>query len=160
MRASGFGAADAAAVLGERKGAATTSSESSITRLAFGSCNKQYLPQPMWKSVEDLSPDVWLWIGDAVYVDKFSDGGVKKMREAFSKQLANEDYQRFLAKVPRIEGVWDDHDYGVNDAGKELSDHPGRVSAFLDFLGVGDDDPRRGGSTLYSSHTFGEAPKK
>lgn len=48
----------------------------------------------------------------------------------------------------------------VNDAGKELSDHPGRVSAFLDFLGVGDDDPRRGGSTLYSSHTFGEAPKK
>ncbi|CAN0473073.1 unnamed protein product, partial [Ectocarpus sp. 8 AP-2014] len=74
------------------------------------------------------------------------------MKEAFSKQLANEDYQRFLAKVPRVEGVWDDHDYGVNDAGKELSDHPGRVSAFLDFLGVGDDDPRRGGSTLYSSH--------
>ncbi|CAN0473089.1 unnamed protein product [Ectocarpus sp. 8 AP-2014] len=33
----------------------------------------------MWKSVEDLSPDVWLWIGDAVYVDKFSDGGVKKV---------------------------------------------------------------------------------
>ena len=30
--------------------------------------------------MEDLSPDVWLWIGDAVYVDKFSDGGVKKVR--------------------------------------------------------------------------------
>lgn len=38
------------------------------------------LLQPMWSSVEDLSPDVWLWIGDAVYVDKFSDGGVKKVR--------------------------------------------------------------------------------
>ena len=37
------------------------------------------LLQPMWKSVEDLSPDVWLWIGDAVYVDKFSDGGVGKV---------------------------------------------------------------------------------
>lgn len=34
------------------------------------------------------------------------------MREAFSKQLENKDYQRFLSKVPRIEGVWDDHDYG------------------------------------------------
>ncbi|CAN0531935.1 unnamed protein product, partial [Scytosiphon promiscuus] len=33
----------------------------------------------MWKSVEELSPDVWLWMGDAVYVDKFSDGGVEKV---------------------------------------------------------------------------------
>lgn len=48
----------------------------------------------------------------------------------------------------------------VNDAGKELSDHPGRVAAFLDFLGAPPDDPRRGESTLYSSHDFGEAPKK
>lgn len=35
--------------------------------------------QPMWRSIEDLSPDVWLWIGDAVYVDKFSDGNVDKV---------------------------------------------------------------------------------
>ncbi len=48
----------------------------------------------------------------------------------------------------------------MNDAGKELSDHPGRVAAFLDFLGAPPDDPRRGGGTLYSAHDFGEAPKK
>lgn len=42
-----------------------------------------------------------LWRADAL-----------QMREAFSKQLENEDYQRFISKVPRIEGVWDDHDYG------------------------------------------------
>lgn len=35
-----------------------------------------------------------------------------QMKEAFTKQLANKDYQRFLSKVPRVEGVWDDHDYG------------------------------------------------
>ncbi len=34
------------------------------------------------------------------------------MKEAMAKQLANKDYQRFLSKVPRVEGVWDDHDYG------------------------------------------------
>lgn len=27
-------------------------------------------------------------------------------------QLENKDYQRFLSKVPYIDGVWDDHDYG------------------------------------------------
>lgn len=50
--------------------------------------------------------------------------------------------------------------FSVNDAGKELPDHPGRVAAFLDFLGAPPDDPRRGEGTLYSSHDFGEAPKK
>lgn len=34
----------------------------------------------MWSAIEELSPDVWLWIGDAVYVDKHSDGGVDKVR--------------------------------------------------------------------------------
>lgn len=48
----------------------------------------------------------------------------------------------------------------MNDAGKELVDHPGRVEAFLDFLGAGQEDPRRGGGTLYSAHVFGEAPRK
>lgn len=48
----------------------------------------------------------------------------------------------------------------VNDAGKELADHPGRVEAFLDFLGTGPDDPRRGGGKLYSAREFGEAPRK
>ena len=82
------------------------------------------------------------------------------MKEAYAQQLANRDYQRFLGKVPRVEGVWDDHDFGVNDVGKRLSDHPGRVAVFLDFLGVGPEDPRRGGATLYASHVFGEAPKQ
>lgn len=82
------------------------------------------------------------------------------MKQAYAQQLANPDYQRFLSKVPRVEGVWDDHDYGINDAGKRLSDHPGRVSVFLDFLGVGPEDPRRGGGTLYASHVFGESPRQ
>lgn len=37
--------------------------------------------QPMWSAIEELSPEVWLWIGDAVYVDKHSDGGVDKVWE-------------------------------------------------------------------------------
>ncbi|CAN0447756.1 unnamed protein product, partial [Discosporangium mesarthrocarpum] len=48
----------------------------------------------------------------------------------------------------------------VNDAGKELGDKARRVDAFLDFLGVSQDDPRRGRSTLYSSHTFGTTPNQ
>lgn len=74
-----------------------------------------------WGSVRELSPRVWtradparserealtvVGNADAVLVDR------RQMKEVIEKQLANEDYQRFLSKVPRIEGVWDDHDYG------------------------------------------------
>lgn len=44
--------------------------------------------------------------GDSIRFD------ATQMREAFTRQLENKDYQRFLSKVPRVEGVWDDHDYG------------------------------------------------
>lgn len=44
--------------------------------------------------------------------DAVQPANTTQMREAFARQLENEDYQRFLAKVPRVEGVWDDHDYG------------------------------------------------
>lgn len=48
--------------------------------------------QPMWRSIEELSPDVWLWIGDAVYVDIESDGsvaGVRKNHAALTEPFAS-----------------------------------------------------------------------
>lgn len=41
---------------------------------------------------------------------------IGQMKEAIRDQLAIEDYQRFVSKVPRIEGVWDDHDYGGEES--------------------------------------------
>ena len=43
------------------------------------------------------------------------------MQAKYALQLSNADYAGFISKVP-IMGTWDDHDYGVNDGGKWLSD--------------------------------------
>src|SRR5687768_6847248 len=83
-------------------------------KIAFGSCNRQDLPQPLWEVIAGDQPDLWIWLGDNIYGDS-NDMGVIKAK--YDKQLQHPGYQKFTAQVPVI-GTWDDHDYGRNDAGK------------------------------------------
>jgi hypothetical protein len=47
---------------------ATTTSEALLTKVAFGSCNKQDREQPLWQVISNrVQPALWLWAGDAVY---------------------------------------------------------------------------------------------
>lgn len=59
-----------------------------------------------------------------------------------SKLLANEDYASFVNRTPII-GIWDDHDYGINDGGNEFSNREASQEVFLDFIGEPKDSPRR-----------------
>ena len=43
--------------------------EGEIQRIAFGSCAKQWQPQPIWQAVIAADPDVFLFLGDAIYGD-------------------------------------------------------------------------------------------
>ena len=52
-------------------------------------------------------------------------------------------------------GTWDDHDYGVNDAGKALQDKSYRQHLFLNFLEIPPDSKRRTRTGTYSTFTFG-----
>lgn len=125
---------------------------SRITRIAFGSCNNSgALDQPMWQAVLQSKPDLWAWIGDAIYADTTNIG---LMRSYYQQQRKRPEYQALLRRVPVI-GVWDDHDYGANNSGKE---YPARVQsqqAFLDFIGEPGDSPRRSRAGIYTSYNYG-----
>ncbi len=43
--------------------------EGQIERIAFGSCAKQWQYQPIWKTVINEQPDLFLFLGDAIYAD-------------------------------------------------------------------------------------------
>ena len=43
-----------------------------------------------------------------------------QVKEAYSNQTASVQYQQFLATGVHVDGVYDDHDFGVNDAGSDL----------------------------------------
>ncbi|THF95842.1 hypothetical protein TEA_013519 [Camellia sinensis var. sinensis] len=57
-------------------------------------------------------------------------------------------------------GTWDDHDYGLNDAGKEFDRKITNQRLMLDFLDEPQDSPRRKQAGVYASYTFGPAGRQ
>ena len=92
--------------------------DSQLEVIAFGSCNRQFLPQPLWPVIAENQPDLWIWGGDNIYGDS-KDASVIEAK--YQEQLSNPNYAAFRKQFP-IVGTWDDHDYGWNDA------HSGRLA--------------------------------
>ena len=126
------------------------SSAENTFRIAFGSCNKTEVENPFWDDVLALEPDLWIWGGDNIYADT---DDMEKMRAMYRDQKNIPSYQALSARVPVI-GTWDDHDYGLNDGGAEFAARAESQQAFLDFLNVPEDSPRRTREGVYASHTY------
>ncbi|CAM9505479.1 unnamed protein product, partial [Ectocarpus fasciculatus] len=104
--------------------------------LQFGSCNRQNLPQHFWNQLAAMDSAVFLWTGDAAYVE---DNSLEAQRRALQEAKHGAEYSRFAAGRA-VYGTWDDHDYGVNDGGRTVDNKGARQEAFLDFLGLQDQD--------------------
>jgi len=124
--------------------------------LAFGSCSKPSLPQPLWEPVRALAPDAWAWLGDIVYADT---DDIEKTRALYAAQAARSDYATLVAST-RVVGIWDDHDYGRNDAGSDYGSRVESQAALLDFLAEPAASPRRKQRGTYASYTFGEGRRR
>jgi len=122
-----------------------------LTKIAFGSCARQDLEQPIWESVRGEEPDLWIWLGDNIYGDS-ADADVLAAKYAQAK--ANQGYAA-LRESTSIVGTWDDHDYGRNDAGKEFKGKAVSQKALLDFLDTPEDNARRKQEGIYWSYTYG-----
>lgn len=123
-----------------------------MLRIAFGSCNDQDKPQAYWQAISKAGPDVFIWTGDNVYADT-DDPTV--LRSIYDQQLADPDYTAFRESVPSIIGTWDDHDYGLNDGGKEFHAKEMAKRELFRFLGVPEDDPARFRAGVYQSRIYG-----
>jgi alkaline phosphatase D len=130
--------------------------DTTLTRIAFGSCNDQAREQPLWAPIRKTDPDLWLWLGDNVYADTEN---MRVMDSIYAAQKQKPGY-RALRQETRILGTWDDHDYGANDAGRSYPKRDSSQQLFLDFFDVPDDDPRRQREGVYSAHTFGPPDRR
>ena len=115
--------------------------------IAFGSCNKQYVENILWKEILKNKPYMWIWGGDNIYADTDDEN---KLKEDYQKQLAQPEYQNLL-KSTKVMATWDDHDYGLNDGGEEFYFKNVSQQLFLDFLKVPDTDQRRHQKGVYYS---------
>ncbi len=126
-----------------------------LTSIAFGSCNRETLPQPMWEVILAEKPDLWIWGGDNVYGDSRDEA---ILRQTYEKQLGREEYRAFRDRIPII-GLWDDHDYGQNNTGKWYKTREASQQLLLDFLDEPKESPRRRQRGIYTSYDFGPPGK-
>ena len=124
--------------------------------IAFGSCADEDETQPMWPYVVANQPDLWVWLGDIIYGDS---DDPNKFKNDYIELNNITNYQKLKATCPII-GTWDDHDYGINNGGKEWQIKKETKKELLDFFEVPETDPRRKREGVYHSYSFGEKGKK
>lgn len=122
-------------------------------KIAFGSCNKTEKPNIFWDDIVQYQPDVWIWGGDIIYADT---DNMAKLQAMYQKQKSNAAYKQLIEST-LITGVWDDHDYGLNDGGVEFTAKAKSQQAFLDFMNVPANSPRRQRAGTYHSITLQQA---
>ncbi|XP_010664046.1 uncharacterized protein LOC100249580 isoform X2 [Vitis vinifera] len=162
--------------------ASSTSSQEAllVSRIAFGSCANQSAPQPIWNAIIDFDPQIFIWLGDNIYGDvrrpfklfgkertigpwknvpRFIPSSEREMQSRYKKTKTNPGYSRLLENT-KVIGTWDDHDYGLNDAGKEFNGKITSQRLLLDFLDEPQDSPRRKQAGVYTSYTFGPVDRQ
>jgi alkaline phosphatase D len=127
-----------------------------ITTIAFGSCNKQWEDQAYWKIIGNDHPDLWIWMGDIIYSDTED---MQQLRKQYELQKGHQEYLSF-ADSCRIIGVWDDHDYGVNDGGNTYPKRKESRDLLFDFLDLDDNHPAWKREGAYQSYVLGPTGKQ
>ena len=125
--------------------------------LAFGSCNRIDLPQPLWPVIAREKPDVWVWLGDNIYGDT---DDMALLKQKYDTQLNLPGYRQFRTQVPTIIGTWDDHDYGKNDGNKNYPLKRQTQQAALDFLQEPATRPRRQQEGIYAGYEYAVGTKR
>lgn len=127
-----------------------------ITRIAFGACLKQYMPQPVWGAINQFKPQLFIFLGDNVYA---ADNNMRSLREAYTQLNAQPGYAA-LRRYATVAATWDDHDYGVNDGGRDFALRAESQQAFADFLRLPLEHPLRRRPGVYRSMLFGPSGRR
>jgi len=122
-----------------------------VSRICFGSCAHQDKDQPVWEAVLAAKPDLFIFLGDNIYANTRD---INVMRAKYAQLAAKPGFQKLRRSVPII-AVWDDHDYGENDAGADFPLRNQAREVFLDFWQEPLNSLRRQRDGIYTSYTVG-----
>jgi alkaline phosphatase D len=135
----------------------TFSAQAKVEKILFGSCSHQDKGMPILDAINKEDADLFIFLGDNIY------GDTENMQ-------ALADKYRRLGKIPGIKtlrentetiAIWDDHDYGENDAGSEYPEKEASRKLMLDFWQEpknSDRYSRKNG--IYTSYMYGIGKQK
>jgi len=127
-----------------------------LTRVAFGSCLDEKGSQRILRSVAFHRPELFLFLGDNIYGDS---PDPEVLRAKYRQQIEGDGMQALLART-RVLATWDDHDYGVDDGGAEFAGRRVSQQEFCDAWGYGENAARRGRDGIWDSVVFGPPERR
>ena len=116
-------------------------------KLGLGSCLHQDYPAPAWTSLKIESIDSFFFLGDNIYGDVPS-GKLDNIKLSYKK--LNTQMPEWLRKTEKLV-IWDDHDYGLNDAGANYIYKVQSQQIYNDAWNINQNDPRRSREGIYFS---------
>jgi len=132
-------------------------SEPTLQTIAFGSCADQDHPQPIWAAINAESPDLFVFLGDNIYGDTED---MDVMRDKYRRLASIPGFAELRTSTPTI-AIWDDHDFGENDAGLEYPKKEESRQVMLDFWDEPADSARRTCEDgIYTAYEYGPKGKR
>jgi alkaline phosphatase D len=120
-------------------------------KLLFGSCLSQKKDTSILESLISEGADYVYFLGDVPYSDYKAHGtSLKALVTAIDDIKKDENFNKLLSSTS-VNAIWDDHDYGVPDGGKENPFKQEAELLFLDLFQVPAEDDRRKRAGVYFS---------
>ncbi|XPF94090.1 alkaline phosphatase D family protein [Colwellia sp. RE-S-Sl-9] len=126
-------------------------------KILFGSCSHQDKAMPILNAINKEQADLFIFLGDNVYGDTEN---MSHLANKYTLLGNNAGIKTLLKNTPAI-AIWDDHDYGENDAGAEYPQKEASRKLMLDFWNEpknSDRYTRKDG--IYTSYMYGENDQK
>ena len=102
-----------------------------LVQIAFGSCISDP-SSPIWDSILATDPDVFILLGDTVYLEHEDLGRSKRIRARFHRLFSEPGFARLRKAIPTY-AIWDDHDFGPNDGDSQFIHADVSRMVFRDF---------------------------
>ncbi|MFM2359254.1 MAG: hypothetical protein RLY16_1247 [Bacteroidota bacterium] len=127
-----------------------------LSKIAFGSCGHQDHPLPVYDLIVKHRPDLFVFLGDNIYGDT---DNMDTLRAKYARLAAHKGFQQ-LIKTTKTLAIWDDHDYGMNDAGRHYAFKDSTKEIFLKFFNEPVNSARRKHAGIYDAHIYNCNGKK
>ena len=123
------------------------------SKILFGSCGHQDKNIPIFNAINKEQGDLFIFLGDNIYGDT---NDMDVLADKYQRLGAKPGFKTLKAQTPII-AMWDDHDFGQNDAGKEYPHKEQSRQIMLNFW----DEPvnsvrRTRPDGIYTSYMYGE----
>ncbi|MEM7184034.1 MAG: alkaline phosphatase D family protein, partial [Spirochaetota bacterium] len=108
----------------------------------------------IWQPILREKADIFIFLGDNIYSDT---SYPLVLQNNYKKLLSNKNFQTLRSQT-KVFAIWDDHDYGKNDAGREYSIKKASQKAFAAAFELQKKLGQRKGT--YQSYLLGPPGKK